>query len=112
MRAKRSSLFLVKSAPGKMVKSPKFHTDEVIPQSGIYRVRHRKHRLPHEVTLLRDQKFPRCAKCEQAVVFELVQAAQPQTDVTTDYSARILLYELPVLDGDQTELDDDQKIAG
>jgi hypothetical protein len=103
MRAKGSSLFLVKSAPGKVVKSPKFHTEEVVPQSGIYRVRHRKHRLPHEVTLLRDQRFPRCAKCQQAVVFELVQAAGLQEDVTTQ--PRILLYELPVLD-------DDQEMAG
>ena len=103
MRTKRSSLFLVKSAPGKMVKSPKLHTDEIVPQSGIYRVRHRKHRLPHEVTLLRDQKFPRCAKCQQAVVFELVQAAGLQEDITT--KSRILLYELPVLD-------DDQEMAG
>src|SRR5579859_2355496 len=49
MRAKESSLFLVKSDSEKMVKQPTFRTNEVVPQSGIYRVRHKKHRLPHEV---------------------------------------------------------------
>jgi len=80
---------------------PIFQTGEVIPQSGIYRVRHRKHRLPHEVTLLRDQEFPRCAKCQNAVTFELLWAARVETDVTTDESVRIYLYELPVFEEDQ-----------
>jgi hypothetical protein len=41
-----------------MVKRPTFQTEEVVPHSGIYRVHHRKHRLPHEVMLLKDQHFP------------------------------------------------------
>jgi hypothetical protein len=96
MRAKASSLFLVNSASGKMVKGPTFRTDEVIPQSGIYRVRHQKHRLPHEVTLLRGQQFPRCSKCRNAVTFYLVWAVG--TEVTTEFSTRIYLYELPVIE--------------
>jgi hypothetical protein len=82
-----------------MVKRPTFRTDEIVRQSGIYKIRHKKHRLPHEVTLLRDQYFPRCAKCQNAVVFELVRA------VTDEAEARICLYELPVLE-------DDTAIAG
>lgn len=47
---------------------------EKIPVSGIYRVHHRDHRSPHEVTLLRDEVFPPCAKCGNSVYFELVTA--------------------------------------
>jgi hypothetical protein len=100
MGAKRSSLFLVKPAARKMVKRPTFRTDEIVIQSGIYRVRHRKHRLPHEVTLLRDNTFPRCAKCKDPVIFELLQAAKDETDMT-GFSTRIDLYELPVMDDEK-----------
>jgi hypothetical protein len=97
-------LVLVKPAAPRR-KPPAFRTDDVIPHSGIYRVLHQKHRLPHEVTLLRDQKFPRCAQCQDAVVFEMLQAAQDETEVN-DKSVRIYLYELPVFDDDR-----DQDIA-
>jgi hypothetical protein len=105
MPDKASSLFLVKSASAKMVKRPIFRTDEMVPQSGIYKVRHKKHRLPHEVTLFRDQQFPRCAKCQDAVTFELVQAVNTETDGPRRSLAPICVYELPVLD-------DEQEIAG
>jgi len=102
MRAKASSVFLLKSVPEKMVKRPRFRTDEVVAQSGIYRVRHRKHRLPHEVTLLKDEQFPRCSKCRNAVVFELVRDVT-FTDQSRERDSRIRLYELPVLeDGKQS----------
>ena len=101
MRAKRSSLVLVKSVPGKMARRPIFRTDEMVPYSGIYRVRHKKHRLPHEVTLFKDQKFPRCAKCQNAVTFELVRAANTETDGARGLVAPICVYELPVLDDEQ-----------
>jgi hypothetical protein len=102
MRAKASSVFLLKSVPGKMVKRPRFRTDQVVAQSGIYRVRHRKHRLPHEVTLLKDEQFPRCSKCRNAVVFELVRDVT-FTDESRGRNSRIRLYELPVLeDGKQS----------
>lgn len=98
MRAKQSSLFLLKSSPSSMRRRPTFRTDEVVPQSGIYCVRHRKHRLPHEVTLVRDQTFPRCAKCKDSVRFELLRSVKEETEVTTEFTTRIYLYELPVLD--------------
>ena len=93
-----------------MVNRPRFHTDEVVRQSGIYKVRHKKHRLPHEVTLLRDQYFPRCAKCDTAVVFELVRAVMDESE-SGSLSSRIRLYELPVLE-DNTPIEDDTPIAG
>jgi hypothetical protein len=110
MSAKGSRLYLVKSAPDKMVKHPRLHTDEVVRQSGIYKVRHKKHRLPHEVTLLRDQYFPRCAKCDTAVVFQLVRAVVDEAE-SLIFSSRIQLYELPVLE-DDTPIEDDTPLAG
>jgi hypothetical protein len=94
MRAKASSLilgFLVKSAPSGMAKQPTFRTGDPIPQTGIYRVIHKLHRLPHEVTLLRNQDFPRCAKCKDAVKFELARAVSERMN---HQDFRIYLYEL------------------
>ncbi|MGZ7057921.1 MAG: hypothetical protein ACXVJU_01450 [Candidatus Angelobacter sp.] len=65
-----------------------------ILESDIYRVFHRNHRLAHEVTLLRDQLFPKCIKCEHSVYFELVRSAP---DVTVG-PFKVALYALPVSD--------------
>jgi hypothetical protein len=107
MRHKKSSIHLVKSLPDGMTSEPRtFRTGDIISQSGIYRVIHRQHRLPHEVTLLRDGKFPRCAKCQDAVQFQLIKpVAMPE--LSREFSIRITLYELPVLDEDQ-----EKKAAG
>jgi hypothetical protein len=40
-------------------KATNLRTGVAVPESGIYRVSHSQHRLPHEVTLLKDQQFPR-----------------------------------------------------
>jgi hypothetical protein len=90
--------FLVKPSAGQTAEAVTFCTDEMVRQSGIYRVRHSSHRVPHEVTLLRDEYFPRCAKCDTAVIFELVRAVQDESE--TAISPRICLYELPVLEDD------------
>lgn len=91
MRAKQSQLILVKTAASGMTKQPTFRTGEPIAESGIYRVIHKAHRLPHEVTLLRDQVFPRCAKCRDEVKFELVRALSERLN---HQDFRIYLYEL------------------
>lgn len=70
-----------------------YRTGEKVPESGIYKVHHKSHRLPHEVTLLRDQIFPRCCKCADAVIFHVVQLA---TD--GERRGKIILYELPCLE--------------
>jgi hypothetical protein len=72
---------------------PIFKTGEVVLESGIYRVVHSAHRVPHEVTLLSGHTFPRCAKCKDLVQFELIQAA---TEVLPEQGFRVHLYELPV----------------
>ena len=43
--------------------------------SGIYRVRHDRHRSPHLVIAIRGEEFPPCRKCHSAVRYELVQEA-------------------------------------
>lgn len=86
--------FLIKSASTSMPgNKPIFRTGEAIPESGIYRVIHKAHRVPHEVTLLSGHNFPRCSKCKDAVQFELIQAA---TELLHEYAFRVQLYELPV----------------
>jgi len=50
-----------------------FAPGEEITESGIYRASHNAHRLMHDVTLLRGQKFPRCKECGDAIRFELVR---------------------------------------
>lgn len=73
-----------------MRKQPTFRTGAPIPESGIYRVIHKAHRLPHEVTLVWGQAFPRCAKCRDAVKFELIRAAE----LLNEHAFRVYLYEL------------------
>jgi len=50
------------------------------------------------VTLLKGQEFPRCSKCQNPVVFELVRAA-PEPEF------RVALYELPELSAEEEEQD-------
>jgi len=101
MGSGNSQLFLVKSPSRKTIpRKPSFRTGETILQSGIYRVIHRHHRLPHEVTLLRDEQFPKCGKCQDQVFFELVRGVVVAEEALLSCSP-IRLYELPSLDGDQ-----------
>jgi len=98
MRAKQPKLFLVKSAATAMGEQQStFRTGERITRSGIYQVIHRKHRLPHEVTLLKEQIFPRCAKCQDQVRFQLVRGVK-LPEIENELSTQICLYELPELD--------------
>jgi len=71
-----------------------------IPESGIYRVVHRSHRLPHEVTLLRDQLFPRCTRCEDSVSFELLRSAP---DITLA-PFKVALYAIPASDEEEEDV--------
>ncbi len=76
-----------------------FRCGEKILESGIYRVVHEKHRLPHEVTLLSGQLFPRCMKCEGLVYFELVRSAP---DITLA-PFKVALYALPTTEESDEE---------
>ena len=71
-----------------------YKTGDMVPHSGIYNVSHNEHRLPHEVTLIRGNSFPRCAKCGNNVVYRLLRA------VTVDRFS-ITLNEIPELTDSQ-----------
>ena len=49
--------------------------NDPVPVSGIYQVKHYRHRLPHEATLLKGEYFPHCRFCVDKVRFRLVYAA-------------------------------------
>jgi hypothetical protein len=70
-----------------------FTTGEVIAETGIYQVIHETHRLPREVILLKDERFPRCARCKGAVAFELINA-----DPSVFLYQPLRIFELPVLE--------------
>ena len=72
-----------------------YRTGESVPVTGVYSVTHDGHRLPHEVLILKNERFPRCAKCSDAVVFTLLR---PVPDIPKDFSYR--LFELPVFESE------------
>jgi len=87
------SLHLVRPTSGNpeqqvFLKRKTFETGQVVPQSGIYSVTHAEHRLPHEVTLLRADTFPPCAKCGVQVRFALLRGVSPD-------SFKVVLNSLP-----------------
>ena len=69
-----------------------FLAGQRIPGSGIYQVRHVGHRLPHEVTLLKDQQFPPCARCGAAVQFKIARVIE----ALDERREKIILNMLPV----------------
>ena len=77
---------------------PVFRPSQVIPQSGLYCVHHVRHRASHEVTLLRDEKFPECNKCGSEVTFELVRAIPGLEE--SDFHVRLFVIPHPEPDGE------------
>lgn len=78
----------------KTVSEPSLKTGCTVPESGIYRVSHSQHNLPREVTLLRNQSFPRCSRCDEPVFFELLRSAPALLNVSPS-TFTVALYELP-----------------
>jgi hypothetical protein len=73
-------------------------TGSVVPDNGIYSVRHEAHLLPAEVTLMQGEVFPRCEACEEDVYFRLVRKLVERDPI---FRFRVQLYQLPVLDHPQ-----------
>jgi hypothetical protein len=97
MTSKKVKLQIMTSGKGTRKGKTQFRCGGKILESGIYRVTHSGHRLAHEVTLLRDQLFPKCIKCEEAVYFELVRSAP---DITLG-PFKVALYALPESDEEE-----------
>ena len=96
-RGKSGRPFLVESQSDMVSRPDVYKTGAIAPETGIYRVVHVAHRLPHEVVILKNDRFPRCSKCSDAVLFRLVHAAP---DLFR--SPQIRSYELPVIEEEPT----------
>lgn len=57
-----------------------FQPGDRVAAKGVYQVLHYRHRLSHEVTIFREQTFPRCSECGNNLRFRLVRAAPPLED--------------------------------
>lgn len=81
----------------------RFRTGLKIRQTGIYTVYHAEHRLPHQVTLLKGESFPRCSQCGTSVEFALLKAAP---EIIGSGGFRVVLYELPAAEDAEKEKSD------
>ncbi len=52
-----------------------FRPGDSATTTGVYRATHLRHRMPHEITVLEGEVFPRCKKCGDKVKYQLVHAA-------------------------------------
>ena len=57
-----------------------YRAGEQVPHSGIYRVSHYQHRMPHDAVLRNGEVFPVCNKCGERVVFRLSTSAVSISD--------------------------------
>jgi hypothetical protein len=88
--------YLVRSGSGTSSGRNGYQTGATVPETGIYLVVHSAHRLPHEVVVIAGHKFPRCQKCGNAVLFELLHPAADLFSHTTE-----VVYVLPEIKEDE-----------
>jgi hypothetical protein len=60
-----------------MGSSSYFRPNEIVPRSGVYRVRHYAHRLPHTAVVLAGTLLPECKHCGDKVKFIPMVSADP-----------------------------------
>jgi hypothetical protein len=65
----------------------KYRPGELVPENGVYRVTHESHRLMHEASLLKGERFPICKQCKSGVRFELRRAVKNPTKISSGYHA-------------------------
>lgn len=53
---------------------PRYEPGQIVPNTGIYRIYHNRHRLMHEATLIEANRFPKCKRCNEAVRFVLLRS--------------------------------------
>lgn len=58
-----------------------------MPENGVYRVIHESHRLMHEASLIKGDRFPICKQCKSAVRFQLRRAINNPSQITSGYHA-------------------------
>ena len=65
----------------------KYRPGETVPENGVYRVTHESHRLMHEASLHKGDRFPVCRQCKTSVRFELKRAVKNPTQIISGYHA-------------------------
>lgn len=60
-----------------VVPSDRLRPGEICKVSGVYRVYHHAHRLPHSVYVAAGTVLPKCRRCGDRVEFGLVLASEP-----------------------------------
>ena len=60
-----------------MESSSRFVPGEIAPRSGVYRVHHYAHRMPHLVGVIKGMRLPECKRCGIKVRFVPMVAADP-----------------------------------
>lgn len=64
----------------------KYQPGEVVPENGVYRVIHESHRLMHEASLAKGDRFPICKQCKESVRFELRRAVKNSPQISGYHS--------------------------
>jgi hypothetical protein len=88
------------------VSTIRYRTGLRIPKSGIYRVFHREHLLPEEVTLLDSENFPTCSQCNKPVHFQFIREVEIDRE-----GFHVRLHQIPPLTPAQAALRGDEKKA-
>lgn len=57
--------------------SQRFQPGDIAPRSGIYRVHHYAHRVPHAVIIMAGTVLPKCKRCGDRVRFVPMVAGEP-----------------------------------
>ena len=60
-----------------VVPSDRLKPGQTLEQSGVYRVYHHAHRLPHSVFIPAGTVLPRCRRCGDRVEFGLLLLSEP-----------------------------------
>ena len=56
-----------------------YYARQKVPRTGLFRVYHFQHRLPHDAMMRQGELFPACNTCGQRVFFRLSHTAEPLT---------------------------------
>jgi len=62
-----------------VVPTDRHKAGDTIEQSGVYRVYHHAHRLPHSVFIPAGTLLPKCRRCGDKVEFGLLLLSEPLT---------------------------------
>jgi len=54
-----------------------FKPGDSVPRSGIYKVMHYQHRMPHDTVVTDHHPFPMCRVCGARVRYKLARGAEP-----------------------------------